>query len=279
MPNAAAVYLSKWSSRSDTHKTMRKALARLVGVLSNDVVEPEEFGWHELRYEDVRAVAADLADEDYGPNTINLSLSALRGVLEVAWRAGMMPDDVYRRIEIKSVAGNSERAGRALSPAEMDVIAVALDKTEPRDAAMIAVLAGAGLRRVELVRLRGEDFERSTGRITARGKGNKWRTIPVGDRWLPHIQRWCASLEGRLPMFALGKDGRRQVSYIVERFCAANNLLSFTPHDLRRTFGTHVEMTGGMALAQHLLGHASMQTTSLYVRVNEERERNAVKDL
>jgi integrase len=278
--NPATIYLSKWSERSDTYRTMRNALVRLVNVLRESPQDVELFPWHELRYEDVRSLAAELADEEFKPPTINQSLSALRGVLEAAWRLGMLPDDAYRRIEIENVSGNSERAGRALPPEEMSVIVSSLSTTEPLAAAAIAILAGAGLRRVELVRLVCSDYDPVTKRLTATGKRNKRRSIPVGDRWQAPIERWWSTKALRDKLFDFGeRDARRKVSYITETFCKTHKIPVFTPHDLRRTFGTHVEKTSGIAMAQQLLGHTNIQTTTLYVRINEERERAAVKDL
>ncbi len=280
MKNPAVVYLSKWSERSDTRKTMRGALVRVVAALvdegSDNDVDPEKFPWSELRYEDVRAIAAEMS-EDYSPRTINLSLSALRGVLEAAWRSGQLADEVYRMIQITNVSGGGERAGRALSTVEMSAIADVLDRTEPLEAAVVAVLAGGGLRRVELVRLRVHSYDAETKRLSVRGKGNKVRSIPLGARWQPALERWHAQANDLL--FDLGENSRRRVSYIVERFWKSNKLLEFTPHDLRRTFLTHVERVGGMALAQQLAGHSNINTTALYVRVDEAREAAAVKDL
>lgn len=284
MKNAAVIYLSKWSKTSDTYKTLRGALVRVVAALtdneSDNDVDPEKFPWHELRYEDVRSVAAEMIDE-YAPRTVNLSLSALRGVLETAWRADMLPDDVYRKIDIANVAGDSEQTGRALTSDEMSALCAALHNTDARDAAVMALLAGAGIRRVELVRLRGHDFERANGRLTVRGKGNKHRQIPVGERWQKYITNWQAQLSSSAAlMFEFeNKDSRKAISYIVEKFRKALGVPLFTPHDLRRTFITHVEKTAGMALAKQLAGHSHMQTTALYVHIDEERERAAVKDL
>lgn len=276
--NPATVYLSKWSAASDTRRTMKQALDRVASVLEGQETDGEQFAWHALRYEDARAIAAQLADEELAPRTINKMLSAVRGTLEAAWRMGLMPDEVYRRIEIENVRGSNLPAGRALSPTEMDAIAAALPLTDERDAAILAILAGAGLRRVEVVQLVREDF--GDGRIIATGKGNFKRSIPVGERWLAPIASWQTTLARGQSMFDLDvKNPRRAVSYVVEKFCDKHKLPAFTPHDLRRTFGTHVERVAGIATAQKLLGHRNISTTALYVRVDAEREAAAVKDL
>jgi integrase len=257
---------------------MRQALSRVAEVLGAESSDPEVFAWHNLRYEDARCIAAALQEEGLKPATINKCLSAVRGTLEAAWRSGMMPDEVYRRIEIENVAGNRALAGRALDPAEMDAIASVLDKEEPRNAALIAVLAGTGARRIEVVRIMREDY--ADGRLTLTGKRNKRREVPVGKRWMQPIIRWHSTLNEGEPMFVFDvKDPRGAISYFVESFCKRHKLNPFTPHDLRRTFGTHVEKVAGIAVAQKLLGHENIRTTSLYVRVDAAREAAAVENL
>lgn len=273
--NAATVYLSKWSEGSDTRKAMRGALNRIAGVL-DEGKDAETYPWHELRYDDVRAIPAMLADEELEPATINKALSALRGVLEVAWRSGAIPDEEYRRIDIENVRGGGLPSGRALAPDEVDAVAASLPNVSPEDAALLAVLLSAGLRRVEAVKLVREDYDPATGRLTAYGKGRKKRSIPVGTRWRAAIEAWRETLHAGAVMFNMN---RRQVSYVVECFCTNNGLKPFTPHDLRRTFATHICRVADIAVAQRLLGHANMQTTGIYDRRGEEVEDKAVKDL
>lgn len=277
--SVATIYLSKWSRSSDTYRAMRAALARVVKVLDEDE-EVESYPWHELRYATARAIPAALTDEDYSPSTINQALVAVRGVLETAWRAGLLPDEEYRRIEITNVLGSGMPAGRALSREEMDAIEAALVKVEPRDAALMAVLAGTGVRRIEAVSLVREDYNPETNRLIATGKRKKKRSIPVGRRWRPTIEAWFSKLAPGQRAFDLGgKNPRRQVSYVVDSFWKKCGLAPFTPHDLRRTFGTHICEVADIAVAQRLLGHTNVQTTTLYDRRGEKVEDAAVEDL
>lgn len=282
--NAAAVYLSKWPRSSDTYRTMKQALDRVAGILSGCAkADCEEFDWHALRFEDARSIPAELLNLELKPKTVNKMLSAVRGTLEVAWRMGMMDDDVYRRIEIENVSGNSQPAGRALAHEEMDTLANECLTGDPEECAAIAALAGAGLRRVELVRLTGADYDAATKRLRVRGKGNKVRAIPMANRWAAIFEGWWKTKTEREPIFDFAdgaEGGRRHVSYIVAKFNARCKFPQpFTPHDLRRTFLTHVESVAGIATAQKLGGHSNIATTGLYVRVDEEREAAAVRDL
>lgn len=253
---------------------MKWSLSRIAKVLGGK--DAESFAWHELRYEEVRSIPAKLEDAGLANRSINKMLSALRGVLDTAWRNGSLPDKAYRQIQIKNKSGSGRTVGRALDLPELDVLERCLEKIAVQDAALIAVMAGAGLRRIEVIRLVKRDYNLETGRLTAMGKGDKVREVPVGDRWRKFIEaHYCARVEGQL--FPLT---RRQVSLVVGRLCKTYNLKPFTPHDLRKTFATHICRVSDIAIAQRLLGHANINTTAtIYDRRGVEAEDEAVKGL
>ncbi|HET6956744.1 MAG TPA: site-specific integrase [Vicinamibacterales bacterium] len=276
-PNPATVYLSRWSAKSDTRKTMHAALNRVADALLGGF-NAESYPWHTLRFDTARAIPALLEEDDLEPATINKLLSAVRGVLETAHSLKLISDDDYSQIEIKNVRGSSEGSGRALSDTEVDALLAKLPKLGKRDAAAVAIMIGAGARRVEVVKIKREDYVRELGSPTARislyGKGRKPRRVPVGGRWQPFIEAYWAMLEPRQLAFP---GSRRVISLVVERLAAALGA-KFTPHDLRRTFGTHICEVADVAVAQRLLGHSDVKTTLLYDRRGEGAEDDAVKD-
>lgn len=276
--NAAEVYLSRWPKGSDTYKTMRGSLDRIAKLFSHN--NSDTFDWGVLRYEDTRAVAAKLAAAKLKPRTINKMLSALRGALESAWRLGQIPDEEYRRIKIENVPGRTLASGRRLEDDEVEVLFKAMDAQTPRDAAIIAIMCACGLRRIEMVRLKREDYV--DGELTAFGKGNKMRSIPVPPRWQPFIERWCKSVESGSFMF-FGDDAapltRAAISHVIARFVKSTGMKHFSPHDLRRTFITRVNEKSDIAIAQRLAGHANLNTTTIYDRRGKAAEKKAVEDL
>lgn len=285
---AASIYLSKWPESSDTFKTMRGALDSIARALGNDEEESHmTYSFHELRHETLRSVPAKLSESGgkngrpLGMHTVNKLLAALRGVLDVAWRLGQIPDEEYRKIKIENIAGSTLAAGRALSSAEVDTILDNLSKIPPRDAAIIAVLCAYGVRRVEIVRMRQNNFDPTTGRMIAHGKRNKERSIPIPARWRDIVASWWTTLKPR--EFAFAEDGkpltRRQISYVVEQFYKTAGVNKFTPHDLRRTFVTRICESADIAIAQRLAGHVSSDVTARYDRRGEEAEDKAVKGL
>jgi integrase len=268
--NPATIYLSKWSEDTDTHKTMKGALKKLAQVLSGKKdADAETFPWHELRYADARAVAAKLRASGNGKplavRTINKCLSALRGTLESAWRSGQMPDTVYRQIKIENERGRTLPGGHALDEIDTDKLVGAIAAASPQDAALITLLFACGLRRVEAVRMMVEDYDPTTGKIRAFGKGNKERTVPLAEGWRPTLERWRDTRPPRSFLFVDRKGkplNRRGVTSAIARFCKTSGTKRFTPHDLRRSFSTGFLNRGGdIAALSRMLGHASIQTT------------------
>lgn len=281
--NASSVYLSRWPKDSDTYKTMHGALDRIARLLGGP--SADKFDWGEMRYEDTRAVAAKLGDAGLKPRTVNKMLSALRGALESAWRLGQIPDEEYRRIKIENVPGRTLASGRRLEDDEVEALFKAMDAQTPQDAAIIAIMCACGLRRIEMVRLKREDYV--DGELTAFGKGNKMRSIPVPPRWQPFIERWIVWLKGTdhpsAFMFAgVSEDQaltRAAISHVIARFVKSTGMKHFSPHDLRRTFITRVNEKSDIAIAQRLAGHANLNTTTIYDRRGKAAEKKAVEDL
>lgn len=268
--NLVEVYLSRWPKTSDTYKTMLSALNRVAEALGAE--DAASYPWHRLRYEVARSIPAALSDLE--PATINKLLAAVRGLLEVAKDTGAIPADEYARIQLKNVRGSSEKAGDALLDDKVELVRAELPRMSPRDAAMVAVMLGAGARRVEVVKIAREDYDRETGRIALYGKGRKPRRVPVGKSWRPWIEAYFDALAPGQMAFVVS---RSTVSYVVNRLSSVVGV-KFTPHDFRRTFGTRVCEKADVSIAQRLLGHTDIKTTMLYDRRGEEAEDEAVED-
>ena len=281
--NLAESYLSKWSKKSDTYTTMRGSLNSIARVLRG--TDAFSFAWDSLRFVEVRAIPARLLDSGLGRRSVNKALSALRGVLEIAWLSRSIPDEDYRRIKdvVKNLRGKARVAGRALDDNDVKSLDDGIRTVSDRDAALIVVLYICGLRRIEVVRLRGESFDAKAGRLFARGKGDKERSIPVAEEWREVVQKHWSTIEPQAPAFLSKKNKpltRSGVSSIVESFCKTTGVKRFTPHDLRRSFATHVLDRGGdIAVVQRLMGHESLDTTTIYDRRGEEAEDAAVSVL
>lgn len=285
----AAVYIARLAPGS--RSTMREALDTIDGILTGERSQSEALPWHLLRYQHTQAVRTALASR-YAPATANKMLAALRGVLKEAWRLGQMSAEDYQRaIDLEPVRGTTLPSGRALQAGEIRAIfsACAADKSPAgcRDAAMVAVLYGAGLRRSEVIALDVADFTQETGELRIRAaKGHKDRIVYTTHGGLQALQDWM-ELRGDAPgpLFCpINKGGRlvmQRMTPQVARFMLVKRaeqarVKHFTPHDLRRTFiGDLLDSGADIVTVQNLAGHANVQTTARYDRRGEAAKKKA----
>lgn len=158
-----------------------------------------------------------------------------------------------------------------------------------RDCAMVEVLYASGARVAELCGLDfGDvDYERQTIRVL--GKGNKERTIPIGNPAMTALKGWLA--EGRQELATkesanavfIGVRGKRidqrtVRTVVYEALSALEGVERMGPHGLRHSAATHL-LEGGADLrtVQEILGHASLATTQIYTHVSTERLQKAFK--
>jgi len=156
-----------------------------------------------------------------------------------------------------------------------------LDWTVARDAAVLLLLYGAGLRIAEALSITLKDAptgDRDVLRIT--GKGGKERLVPVLPVVRAAIERYLTlnpyPLAADDLLFRGAKGGPlspRIIQLAMERMRSTLDLPpTATPHALRHSFATHLLSSGGdLRQIQELLGHASLSTTQAYTEVNRER--------
>jgi integrase/recombinase XerC len=151
-----------------------------------------------------------------------------------------------------------------------------------RDAAVMALLYGSGLRISEALGLRRRDvpLPGAGDVLIVTGKGNKTRMVPVLQNVLALIQDYVAMcphpLPAEGPIFVGAQGGplrARIIQLTMARLRGALGLPdSATPHALRHSFATHLLTRGGdLRAIQELLGHASLSTTQIYTGIDSER--------
>jgi integrase/recombinase XerC len=151
-----------------------------------------------------------------------------------------------------------------------------------RDAAVMALLYGSGLRISEALGLKRRDvpLPGAGDVLVVTGKGNKTRMVPVLQNVLGLIQDYVAvcphPLPSEGPIFVGARGGplkARIIQLTMERLRGALGVPdSATPHALRHSFATHLLSRGGdLRAIQELLGHASLATTQIYTGIDSER--------
>ena len=162
---------------------------------------------------------------------------------------------------------------------------------DARDAAMVELLYGGGLRVGELIGLdvAPSDAALRAGRgwldlqsaeVQVQGKGDKRRTVPVGRGALQALQQWLA-VRDQVPAqpqaaqaLFIGRRGTRLTAQSVwqrlkRRSLRAGLATPVHPHMLRHSFASHVlQSSGDLRAVQELLGHANIGTTQVYTRLD-----------
>lgn len=285
-----AVYLAALAPGS--RRTMLGALDRIAQKISGGRCDAMSLPWSELRYAHTQAIRATLA-ENSAPANANKCLSALRGVLKAAWRLNQIPTDEYlRAVDVRAVRGETLPRGRAISGGELHALFRACADGSPlgaRDAALLAVLYGLGLRRAEAVALDRSDYDRTTGALTVRsGKGNKQRIGYAGNGSQAALEAWLrvrGDAEGPLfvPVFRGGHIVVRRLTtqavlFLLLKRAEQVGIKNVSPHDFRRTFISDLLDAGAdIATVQKMAGHANVTTTARYDRRGEVAKQKAAQ--
>lgn len=296
--NPAGVYVK--NLRASGRRSTEARLDRFASFFGHTL---NSYPWAELSAGDLLMARGLLLDLGASKSTINMTLSALRGVARTQRRMHpdrMTAETVAAVCEVEGVKGSTAPAGRALREEEIASLEriCARDRSPAgaRDSALLSLLYYAGLRRDEACRLEPDDWQPRERRLRILGKGDKEEFVPVEakaarlalGRWLKRRGRgagplFCSVWRGGHvrrddgSVRALSGDA---VYKIVERRARAAGLRPCTPHDLRRSAITHLLERGTDALAvQAFARHEQLSTTMRYDRRREEAKREAARKL
>ena len=290
--NPAIVYLTSLPAKSG-RRTQKQALTTIAAWLGGTI---ENIEWGSLRYAHTTAIKAKIIDSGYAPATIRKYLSALRGALRAAWRLGQMSaEDLAKAIDLGKVGGSSLPAGRYVGEDEITrLFQTCISDTGPagvRDAALLAMLYGCGLRREEAISLNLEDLNREAMTITIHGKRDKERVAYLTNGIADAMGDWL-DVRGKRqgPLFlAINKSGKirpqhrlssQMVYMTVRKRLTEAGLDSFSPHSLRRSFCSRLLDSGvDILTVSKLAGHANVQTTAIYDRRDSETQRQGAETL
>ena len=288
--NPAAVYLASLSQSG--RRTQRNALDTIASLLTGVKTDALKCNWGNVRYQHAAAIRTRLA-ENYSPATANKMLSALRRVVKEAWKLGYMSAEDYQKVaSVENVAGITLPSGRELSSGEIAAL-LSSCQSDPtpagvRDAALIAVLYSCGLRREEITKLDLSDYDPEARRLLVRGKQNKQRYTYLTDGAFEMLSDWLmirGSDSGPL-LWPINKGGKmvnrrlttQAIYNVLVKRRKESQVKEFSPHDLRRTFVSHLLDAGAdIATVSRMAGHASVQTTVRYDRRPEEEKRKAAQ--
>lgn len=266
-----------------TIKAYRADVAGFLGFLSRHWAAPVSSATlANVGLRDMRAWLAWLNAEGLTPRSAARALSAVKGFYRWLGTAeGIEAAAVFSARAPKS----APRLPRPVDPGAAQALIdhAAAEHPEPwiaaRDAALLTLLWGAGLRLSEALALNRGDAPLPEA-LRIKGKGGKERIAPILSAARQAVDEYLQLLDFQggpdSPLF-LGARGKRLNPRMAQKTMEKGRMAlglpaTATPHALRHSFATHLLHAGGdLRTIQELLGHSSLSTTQVYTGLDEAR--------
>ena len=269
-------YLKSVKKHSDnTIISYQDDLKELASVLNNNIIDIDE--------EDIKKYLNYLYDKSYNKNTISRKLSGVRSFYNYLYNHDIIKinyfTDVHNPKKIRSLP-------HYLKTSEIDKV---LDNTNEvtlygeRNKLIIELLYVTGLRVSELVNIKLKDIDKYNKSIKILGKGSKERIVYYEDNCSKLLNKYLNNTRRKLDKnnseyLLLNKFGNklstRMIRNILNNLTIGTSIEQIYPHMIRHTFATTMLNNGAdLMTVKELLGHESINTTSIYTHVTNEQIR------
>lgn len=287
----ATYYLSKLGESS--RGMMRYVLQEIADRLGYDDSDLTDVPWNLIESSTVIALSGALQSDGKSVNTVSLYINAVRGVMNAAWALGHIPRDQLDKIrDIKPPKGTVLPRGKNIKRNIIKEIMACCSADErpqgKRDAAIIAVLYGTGMRKSESVNILLANINFEEQCIQVLGKGNKELRKFAPDWVFNKIREWLELRDQVTPnapyLFNRIRKGgaivdvpitKHAINHIVKQR-ALQVGIQIMPHDFRRSFITRIIDEHDLAIAQKMADHATMATTARYDMRGDDKKRTVV---
>jgi integrase/recombinase XerC len=236
-----------------------------------------------LRPADLRGFLAHRRKEGDSARSLGRHLAGLRSFLRHLERKGLV--NAAGASAIRSPKQPKSLPKPLSGRQALAVVAVDTQMNEEpwiaaRDAAVLSLLYGCGLRISEALGLTPDVFQGRPTSLRITGKGGKTRLVPLLPVVMEAVETYYGlcpyHLEPGAPLFRGARGGPLQPAIIQREMQKLRSALGLpdtaTPHALRHSFATHLLGSGGdLRTIQELLGHASLSTTQIYTGVDSAR--------
>lgn len=269
-------YLKSIKKHSDnTIISYQDDLKELASVLNNNIIDINE--------EDIKKYLNYLYDKSYNKNTISRKLSGVRSFYNYLYNHDIIKinyfTDVHNPKKIRSLP-------HYLKTSEIDKV---LDNTNEvtlygeRNKLIVELLYVTGLRVSELVNIKLKDIDKYNKSIKILGKGSKERIVYYEDNCSKLLNKYLNNTRRKLDKnnseyLLLNKFGNklstRMIRNILNNLTIGTSIEQIYPHMIRHTFATTMLNNGAdLMTVKELLGHESINTTSIYTHVTNEQIR------
>lgn len=269
-------YLKSVKKHSDnTIISYQDDLKELASVLNNNIIDINE--------ENIKKYLNYLYDKSYNKNTISRKLSGVRSFYNYLYNHDIIKinyfTDVHNPKKIRSLP-------HYLKTSEIDKV---LDNTNEvtlygeRNKLIVELLYVTGLRVSELVNIKLKDIDKYNKSIKILGKGSKERIVYYEDNCSKLLNKYLNNTRRKLDKnnseyLLLNKFGNklstRMIRNILNNLTIGTSIEQIYPHMIRHTFATTMLNNGAdLMTVKELLGHESINTTSIYTHVTNEQIR------
>jgi integrase/recombinase XerC len=265
-----------------TQNASAHTLKAYCGDLDNFSIYVGSRGWSSIDHLTIRSFLAHLYEKGLGKASVARSLAAVRSLYRWLAQEGVVEQNPAALVSTPKLP---KKLPRVPTIEEMNHV---LDGELPevaslpqRDALMLELLYGCGIRNSELVGINVEDIRLAEEVILIRGKGKKERYVFFGDSvktalaiYLPIRKQILIKNKKITPGLLINQRGgrltTRSVGRIIKKIAVAKGLSpDVHPHTLRHAFGTHMLEEGAdLRAIQEMLGHQRLSTTQRYTQLS-----------
>lgn len=245
------------------------------------------FEFAQVRYPMIRSWIILLVEQGKSNRTVNRKMSSLKAYFKFLLKTQQIQaDPMAKHRALKT----SKKVQVPFSVDEINTVMELLQQKKgflgTRDRFMIFLFYATGMRRAELVDLRLQDFDWSSGVVKVRGKRQKERLIPLLDELKPLFEAYIQERSQLVNIvdvnqLFLSQKGVKIYPELVYRvingyFSKVSKKIKRSPHILRHSFATHLLDQGAdLNAVKELLGHASLSSTQVYTHSSITKLRQA----
>ncbi len=279
-------------------RVTRRLAERTVLLYTSDLAHLQSFAdasalaLPDVKPTHIRRWVATMHTKGRSPRGIALILSGWRGFYTWLGREGHLGANPVQGVRAPKVPKPLPKALPVDDAVALAAFTQSHDQTDPwleaRDALVVELLYGGGLRVGELVGLNVVAsnaalgwIDAQSGEATVTGKGGKRRTVPIGQYAASALATWLALRSQKMrpsdadsgALIINPKGQRLSPQHLRVRLKARAALAGLAtpvhPHMLRHSFASHLlQSSGDLRAVQELLGHASISTTQIYTRLD-----------
>lgn len=287
------LYLARLNNSSQRSiKAQLESIASMLGWSSDDA----ENQFHLIDYQQAILIQNSLIEIGWAPRSINRAMMAIRGIVKAAVITGAATQQQHLNLQSLPKVKHGSHSGTPLSKHQVVKLFRHLYKNRTaiglRNTALFSVLLGGGLRRSEVINIELCHYDPDKQSVfISKGKGNKSRTVFLPDWVEVAVSEWL-EFRGYMPgyLFCVVRRGGHikpddslsgeSIYSLVKRTFKQLGIPSATPHDLRRTYITHLLEFGiDLNTVRQMAGHADISTTVIYDKRDDKAMQEAAKAL